>query len=59
MPAQWIERLREYASQCSDTEIIILLQQIPPESVVLTQVLTSLVDNFQFDKVLALLVIDK
>ncbi|SKB16116.1 Putative Histidine kinase (fragment) [Planktothrix sp. PCC 11201] len=59
MPPKWVEQLHEYASQCSDNGIMVLLQQIPPENVALTQALTSLVDNFQFDKILALLVIDK
>ncbi|MGL4498935.1 MAG: response regulator, partial [Planktothrix sp.] len=59
MPSQWIKQLHEYASQCSDTGILVLLKEIPPENIVLTDALTLLVYNFEFDKILALLVLDK
>ncbi|OIP71896.1 MAG: hypothetical protein AUK43_04795 [Oscillatoriales cyanobacterium CG2_30_40_61] len=59
MPPKWIKQLHEYACQCSDTGILVLLKEIPPENIVLTQALTHLVYNFEFDKILALLVIDK
>lgn len=56
MPPKWLKQLHEYASQCSDTGILVLLKQIPPEHIVLTEALTPLVYNFEFDKILALLV---
>lgn len=55
MPLEWLKKLYECASQCTDTGILILLKQIPSENAALAETLAYLVDNFQFDQILALL----
>jgi response regulator RpfG family c-di-GMP phosphodiesterase len=55
MPPKWVEQLYQCASQCTDTGILVLLKQIPSENTPLAETLVNLVENFQFDKILALL----
>ncbi len=55
MPPQWVEKLHEFACQCTDTGILNLIQQIPDENQPLADALTCLVDEFQFDKIIDLI----
>ncbi len=54
MSEEWIKKLCHAAAQCSDMLILELIEQIPTESDLLSRVLTELVDNFRFDRIMQL-----
>lgn len=54
MSADWIEALRQAATQLKGSDIITLIEQIPPEHRDLQHTIKTQVDNFDFDRVLAL-----
>lgn len=55
MPAEWVARLREAAGECSYDIILELIEQIPPSRQPLARALTDWVNEFRFDRVLALI----
>lgn len=54
MSAAWIEELYQGAAQCSDRQLQVLIEQIPPEHSTLAQTLKDLVEDFRFDIILEL-----
>lgn len=54
MPTQWVVELYNAASICSDDIVLDLIGQIPQEYMPLTEALTDLVDNFQFQTIIEL-----
>jgi PAS domain S-box-containing protein len=54
MPLSWIEMLSEAAQLCDDEEIFSLIEQIPPEEMLLITTLSHLAHNFQFDPIIQL-----
>ena len=54
MPAEWIQQLDNAASQGNDLLIVQLMEQIPADKVDLIEVLKVLVENFDFEQVIAL-----
>jgi two-component system sensor histidine kinase/response regulator len=55
MPPQWQRKLQQAAIECSDEAILALLEPIPPAYSLLVNTLSSLADNFYFDRVLELI----
>lgn len=55
MPATWLAQLETAASECRDSKIHELLEQIPEHQTLLLKGLKQLTDNFQFDKILQLI----
>ena len=54
MPAEWIEQLRQ-AAICVNAKLLHqLIAQIPPQSAPLASAIAHLVDNFQFEEIVAL-----
>ncbi|WP_414581984.1 MHYT domain-containing protein [Scytonema sp. PCC 10023] len=54
MPAEWIQQLHNAASQGNDLLIVQLMEQIPADKVDLIEALKVLVENFDFEQVIAL-----
>ncbi len=54
MPAQWVIELHNAAAIGSDDIVLALIEQIPQENVLLSQALTNLVNDFQFEKIIEL-----
>jgi PAS domain S-box-containing protein len=54
MPAEWIQQLHNAASQGNDLLIVQLMEQIPADKVDLPEALKVLVENFDFEQVIAL-----
>ncbi|BAY43472.1 two-component hybrid histidine kinase [Scytonema sp. HK-05] len=54
MPAEWIQQLDNAASQGNDLLIVQLMEQIPADKVDLIEALKVLVENFDFEQVIAL-----
>ncbi|KAB8316399.1 response regulator [Tolypothrix campylonemoides VB511288] len=54
MPAEWIQQLHDAASQGNDLLIVQLMEQIPADKVDLIEALKVLVENFDFEQVIAL-----
>jgi CheY-like chemotaxis protein len=54
MPSEWIQQVHYAASQGSDFLLLQLLQEIPPGNSSAMNVLTNLVENFQFEQVMEL-----
>lgn len=55
MPTAWLQQLKQAAAELNETKLEDLIQQIPPEYSYLTQPLTDLVNNFQFEKIFELI----
>ena len=55
MPADWIERLRQAAAECSDDAIAQLVEELPPTSSCLAKVLKTFANDFLFDNVMELI----
>jgi two-component system sensor histidine kinase/response regulator len=55
MPPQWRRKLQQAAIECSDEAILALVEQIPPAYSLLVNTLSSLADNFCFERVLELI----
>ncbi|MFB2893102.1 PAS domain S-box protein [Aerosakkonemataceae cyanobacterium BLCC-F50] len=55
MPIEWKENLYYAAAQGSDNLILELIKQIPHEISVLSDALSNLVENFQFEQIMALM----
>jgi PAS domain S-box-containing protein len=55
MPIEWTENLYYAAAQGSDNLILELIKQIPQEISVLSDALSNLVENFQFEQIMALM----
>ncbi|HEY9598091.1 MAG TPA: response regulator, partial [Cyanophyceae cyanobacterium] len=51
MPKNWIRNLHQAAIQGNDRWISQLIQEIPRDLIGLAQILTSLIDEFKFDKI--------
>ncbi|NMG10835.1 MHYT domain-containing protein [Brasilonema sp. UFV-L1] len=54
MPTAWIQQLHNAASGGNDLRILQLMKQIPADKVDLIEYLTVLVENFDFEQVIAL-----
>ncbi len=54
MSGAWIEELYQGAAQCSDRQLQVLIEKIPPEHSTLAQTLQELVEDFRFDIILEL-----
>lgn len=54
MPAEWVVQLRNAASECSYEIMLELIEQIPPSHQPLAIALTGWVNEFRFDRVLAI-----
>jgi signal transduction histidine kinase/CheY-like chemotaxis protein len=54
MPSEWLQQVHYAASQGSDFLLLQLLQEIPPGNSSAMNVLTNLVENFQFEQVMEL-----
>lgn len=54
MSAEWIQQLHNAASQGNDLLIVQLMEQIPADKVDLIEALKILVENFDFEQVIAL-----
>ncbi|HEY9709296.1 MAG TPA: histidine kinase, partial [Oculatellaceae cyanobacterium] len=54
MPAQWVVQLHDAASIGSDDQVLALIEQIPPENILLEQALTDLVNEFEFEEIIEL-----
>ncbi|MGG6297462.1 MHYT domain-containing protein [Leptolyngbya sp. AN02str] len=54
MPPDWIANLHLAATQCSDRQILHLIQQVPSEHVELATSLKTLTHNFRFDVIASL-----
>jgi PAS domain S-box-containing protein len=54
MPVEWIAQLRFTAAQGSDVSSLKLIAQIPPEYTSLIKALNNLVEQYQFDQLVAL-----
>jgi hypothetical protein len=54
MPAEWVTQLNEAATQVDGELISQLIAQIPQEQVDLANGLTDLVNNYRFDRIIAL-----
>jgi two-component system sensor histidine kinase/response regulator len=55
MPKDWVKSLHLHACQCSDDAIFYLIKQLPSEKLDLANVLTSLANDFQFEKIMDLI----
>lgn len=55
MPKDWLKSLHIHACQCSDDAIFYLIKQLPSEKLDLANVLTSLANDFQFEKIMDLI----
>lgn len=55
LPRDYLAQLRQAISSCSDTDVLHLLNQLPPEYAPWVAQLGQLVDSFQFDRALVLL----
>ncbi|AMW29240.1 GAF domain-containing protein [Arthrospira platensis] len=55
MPAEWLEQIHYAAQLGNDMMILSLIKQIPPEHSDLAKTLTSIVENFQFERLLEML----
>ncbi len=55
MPSQWLGELRQASSQLKGKKVRQLIQAMPPEKTALAAQLTTLADNYQFDKIVKLL----
>jgi len=55
MPSPWLDALRKAAVQCSDDDILELIEAIPPTQPVLVAGLQHLASIFRFDQILSLL----
>ncbi|MEB3283360.1 MAG: ATP-binding protein [Lyngbya sp.] len=51
MPREWIEKLSEYAAQCSDLSILQLIEQIPNQHSNLARALIQIVEEFRYDTI--------
>ncbi|MFB2968306.1 response regulator [Aerosakkonema sp. BLCC-F183] len=54
MPQDWIIRLHDAASECSDDMVLELLEEIPAENIDLANAIRDLADNFLFTKIIKL-----
>jgi CheY-like chemotaxis protein len=54
MPVEWRKQLHQAAIQVDAEQILRLIEQIPPEYANLALSLTDLVNNYQFDRIVAL-----
>lgn len=54
MPHDWVEQLHQAATKVSAKQVLRLIQQIPPEHATLAQSLTHLVNQFQFEDIIAM-----
>ncbi|MBD3881882.1 response regulator [Phormidium tenue FACHB-886] len=54
MPLDWLEQLQQAATKVNAKQVLALITQIPPEQADLAQVLTNLVDRFQFEEIVLL-----
>lgn len=51
MPVEWLEQLERSAKECSDVDVMALLQQIPPANLELREILASLTYHFNFEEI--------
>lgn len=54
MPPEWVAKIRDAASECSDDMVLKLLEQVPPAKAALANALANLAENFQFTQILEL-----
>ncbi|MGE5657154.1 MAG: ATP-binding protein, partial [Actinomycetota bacterium] len=54
MPPEWIIKLYDVASECSDDRVLQLLETIPSENEELVRTLRNLAENFQFLEIMLL-----
>ena len=54
MPRGWLQEFKQAAAELDETKLEHLIKQIPDEHNYLTQPLTNLVSNFQFEKIFEL-----
>ena len=55
MPDQWLQGVKQAATELDETELEKLIQQIPDQYNYLVQPLTNLVSNFQFERILEMI----
>lgn len=54
MPKHWLEKLYSSSAQGSDTLVLQLIEEIPPDHTEFIHALTNLVNNFRFDQIMNL-----
>ncbi|MEX0270672.1 response regulator [Leptolyngbyaceae cyanobacterium UHCC 1019] len=54
MSKDWLEKLHSSAAQGSDTLVLQLIEEIPPDQTEFIHALTKLVNNFRFDQIMTL-----
>jgi hypothetical protein len=54
MPAEWIQRFHQAAILGSDRQLLQLIEQMPATHASVARTLTHWINNFQFDRLLAL-----
>ncbi|MCC5634677.1 PAS domain S-box protein [Nostoc sp. CHAB 5844] len=59
MPDEWLAQLYNAAAQCSDDLILQLMARITEEKTVCQQYLADLANNFQFEKIMELIIMAK
>ena len=55
MPLTWLQAMQQAAAQCSDIEMLSLLDRVPPAQAALAEGLRELTNVYQFEKILDLL----
>lgn len=55
MPSDWVTKVGNAASECSDDLVLELLEQVPAESAALAKAFANLAENFLFDRIVALI----
>ncbi|HEY9621974.1 MAG TPA: ATP-binding protein [Crinalium sp.] len=55
MPTEWSDRLQQAALQCHALQLSKLIAEIPAEHTALVKILTDLTEQFQFDKIVAMI----
>jgi two-component system, sensor histidine kinase and response regulator len=54
MSATWIAQLHQAALLCNEEEVLLVIEQIPPEHESLTKELRQLSQNFEFHRIMQL-----
>jgi CheY-like chemotaxis protein len=54
MPSEWVAQLHDFALKVNAKQIMQLITQIPEQNAYLAMALTSLVNNFEFEKIVEL-----
>jgi hypothetical protein len=54
MPSEWVAQLHNFALKVNAKQIMQLITHIPEQNAYLAMALTSLVNNFEFEKIVEL-----